>query len=42
MIAVIQFPGSNGDYDLVEAVAQVGAEPELIWHREPQSSPPEK
>jgi phosphoribosylformylglycinamidine synthase len=33
-IAVIQFPGSNGDYDLVQAVAHVGAEPDLIWHRD--------
>ncbi len=33
-IAVIQFPGSNGDYDLVEAVKHVGAEPDLIWHRD--------
>jgi phosphoribosylformylglycinamidine synthase len=33
-IAVIQFPGSNGDHDLVEAVKHVGAEPDLIWHRD--------
>ncbi len=32
--AVIQFPGSNGDYDLVEAVRHAGGEPELIWHRD--------
>jgi phosphoribosylformylglycinamidine synthase len=32
--AVIQFPGSNGDFDLVKAVEQVGGAPELIWHRD--------
>jgi phosphoribosylformylglycinamidine synthase len=32
--AVIQFPGSNGDYDLVKAVEHVGGAPELIWHRD--------
>jgi phosphoribosylformylglycinamidine synthase len=32
--AVIQFPGSNGDYDLYEAVEHVGGSPELIWHRD--------
>ena len=32
--AVIQFPGSNGDYDLVEAVRQAGGEPDLLWHRD--------
>ncbi len=32
--AVIQVPGSNGDYDLVEAVRHAGGEPELIWHRD--------
>jgi phosphoribosylformylglycinamidine synthase len=32
--AVIQFPGSNGDYDLVEAVKQAGGEPDLVWHRD--------
>ncbi|MGE0159087.1 MAG: phosphoribosylformylglycinamidine synthase subunit PurQ [Gemmatimonadales bacterium] len=32
--AVIQFPGSNGDYDLVQAVEHVGGAPELIWHRD--------
>jgi phosphoribosylformylglycinamidine synthase len=35
--AVIQFPGSNGDYDLVQAVAHVGGAPELIWHRDARS-----
>jgi phosphoribosylformylglycinamidine synthase len=34
--AVIQFPGSNGDYDLVKAVEHVGGAPELIWHRDPR------
>jgi phosphoribosylformylglycinamidine synthase len=32
--AVIQFPGSNGDYDLFHAVELAGGEPELIWHRD--------
>jgi phosphoribosylformylglycinamidine synthase len=35
--AVIQFPGSNGDYDLVKAVEHVGGAPELIWHRDTRS-----
>jgi phosphoribosylformylglycinamidine synthase len=35
--AVIQFPGSNGDYDLVKAVEHVGGAPELIWHRDTSS-----
>jgi phosphoribosylformylglycinamidine synthase I len=33
-VAVITFPGSNCDQDLVEAVRQVGGEAQLIWHRE--------
>ena len=32
--AVIQFPGSNGDFDLVEAVKHAGGEPDLVWHRD--------
>ena len=32
--AVIQFPGSNGDYDLFHAVELADGEPELIWHRD--------
>ena len=35
--AVIQFPGSNGDYDLVKSVEHVGGAPELIWHRDTRS-----
>ena len=32
--AVIQFPGSNGDFDLVEAVKHAGGQPDLVWHRD--------
>ena len=35
--AVIQFPGSNGDYDLLKAVEHVGGAPELVWHRDARS-----
>ena len=33
-VAVITFPGSNGDYDLYKAAQQVGADASFIWHRE--------
>jgi phosphoribosylformylglycinamidine synthase I len=32
--AVISFPGSNGDYDLYEAVKLVGGSPTFVWHRD--------
>jgi phosphoribosylformylglycinamidine synthase len=32
--AVITFPGSNGDYDLYQAVRLVGGEPTFVWHRD--------
>jgi phosphoribosylformylglycinamidine synthase len=33
-VAVITFPGSNCDYDLYQAVKQVGGNPEFRWHRD--------
>jgi len=33
-VAVVTFPGSNCDYDLYQAVKQVGGNPEFRWHRE--------
>ncbi|MBV6656252.1 MAG: phosphoribosylformylglycinamidine synthase subunit PurQ [Devosiaceae bacterium] len=34
-LAVIQFPGSNRDSDMVEALAHVtGTKPHLVWHAE--------
>lgn len=33
-VAVITFPGSNCDQDVVEAIRQIGETAELIWHRE--------
>jgi phosphoribosylformylglycinamidine synthase subunit PurQ / glutaminase len=35
-IAVAVFPGSNDDRDAAEALAELGGEPVLVWHREPQ------
>lgn len=32
-VAVVTFPGSNCDYDLYQAVKQVGGHPEFVWHR---------
>ena len=32
--AVIVFPGSNCEHDTVHALESVGAEAELVWHRE--------
>jgi len=32
--AVISFPGSNGDYDLFEAVKLAGGKPTYVWHRD--------
>ncbi|MDT8368015.1 MAG: phosphoribosylformylglycinamidine synthase subunit PurQ [Longimicrobiales bacterium] len=34
-VAVVTFPGSNCDHDLVHALEAVGAEVELRWHRDP-------
>jgi len=33
-IAVVVFPGSNCELDAAHALDLVGAEPELVWHRE--------
>lgn len=33
-IAVVVFPGSNCELDVVHALDLIGAEPELVWHRE--------
>jgi phosphoribosylformylglycinamidine synthase subunit PurQ / glutaminase len=33
-VAVVVFPGSNDDRDAAEALAGLGAEPILLWHRE--------
>ena len=32
--AVVTFPGSNGDFDLYEAVRLVGGEAHYVWHRD--------
>lgn len=32
--AVVTFPGSNCDYDVYQAIKDVGGEPEYRWHRE--------
>jgi len=32
-VGVVRFPGSNCDMDCVRAVAGLGAEPALLWHR---------
>jgi phosphoribosylformylglycinamidine synthase len=34
-IAVVVFPGSNDDRDAAWALHALGAEPALVWHREP-------
>ena len=31
-VGVVVFPGSNCEHDVVEAMALVGGEPELLWH----------
>jgi phosphoribosylformylglycinamidine synthase I len=33
-VAVLVFPGSNDERDAAWALGAVGAEPELVWHRE--------
>jgi phosphoribosylformylglycinamidine synthase len=35
-IGVIVFPGSNDDRDAAWALSALGAEPQLIWHAEPE------
>lgn len=35
-IAVVVFPGSNDDRDAALALEQLGAEPMLVWHAEPE------
>jgi phosphoribosylformylglycinamidine synthase len=32
--AVVTFPGSNGDYDLLTAVQLVGGDAHFVWHRD--------
>ena len=34
-VAVIRFPGTNCEFDVVEAVRDLGAEAELVFHDEP-------
>ena len=33
-VAVVVFPGTNCEHDVVHALELLGAEPELVWHRE--------
>lgn len=33
-LAVVVFPGSNCEHDVVAALAQVGIDADLVWHRE--------
>jgi phosphoribosylformylglycinamidine synthase len=33
-VAVIVFPGTNCEHDVAYALRALGAEPELVWHRE--------
>jgi phosphoribosylformylglycinamidine synthase len=35
-VAVVVFPGSNDDRDAALAFEQLGAEPVLVWHAEPE------
>jgi phosphoribosylformylglycinamidine synthase I len=32
-VAVVVFPGTNCEHDVIHAVRSLGAEPELVWHR---------
>jgi phosphoribosylformylglycinamidine synthase subunit PurQ / glutaminase len=34
-IGVVLFPGSNCEQDAVEAIVQLGADAEILWHSEP-------
>jgi phosphoribosylformylglycinamidine synthase I len=38
-VAVVAFPGSNDDRDAADALAQLGAEPTLVWHATEQLPP---
>jgi phosphoribosylformylglycinamidine synthase subunit PurQ / glutaminase len=38
-IGVLVFPGSNDDGDAAWALTALGAEPQLVWHAEPQLPP---
>ena len=33
-VAVVVYPGTNCEHDVVHALREAGAEPELVWHRE--------
>ncbi|NNE74229.1 MAG: phosphoribosylformylglycinamidine synthase subunit PurQ [Acidimicrobiales bacterium] len=33
-VGVVQFPGTNCEFDVVEAVASLGAESVILWHQE--------
>ena len=33
-VAVVVFPGTNCEHDVVHAVRLLGGEPELVWHRD--------
>ncbi|NNC74553.1 MAG: phosphoribosylformylglycinamidine synthase subunit PurQ [Acidimicrobiia bacterium] len=33
-VAVVVFPGTNCEHDVVHAMKVLGAEPELVWHRD--------
>ena len=35
-IAVVVFPGTNCELDTVQVLAALGAEAELVWHRQPE------
>lgn len=35
MIAVVVFPGTNCELDTVQVLQSLGAEAELVWHRQP-------
>ena len=34
VVAVIRFPGTNCEFDAAEVLADVGAEPRLVFHAE--------
>jgi len=33
-VAVVVFPGTNCEHDVVHALSLLGADPELVWHRD--------
>jgi phosphoribosylformylglycinamidine synthase len=33
-VAVVVFPGTNCEHDVVHALTDLGADPELVWHRD--------